>query len=81
MCSNADVWLCLGFSEHATDQIMPDWLVAPICFVVLFGFVGFALRQGTKVKPDRNNRIFGPDGSSGSDSSNGGSGSGGGHSF
>ena len=39
---------------------MPTWLVPLICVVVLFGFIGFALHQGTKVKPDRNNSNFGP---------------------
>ena len=34
---------------------MPDWLIPLICFVGLVAFIGFAFRQGTKVKPDRNN--------------------------
>jgi hypothetical protein len=34
---------------------MPDWLVPLICFVALVGFIGFAFRQGTRVKPDRDN--------------------------
>jgi hypothetical protein len=37
-----------------------DWILAPICVVVLVGFIGYALRQGTKVHPDRNNSNFGP---------------------
>jgi hypothetical protein len=58
------------------DQIMPDWIVAPVCLVVLVGFIGYALRQGTKVTPDRNNRNYGPNhdglgGDSGSDSGGG----------
>jgi hypothetical protein len=58
------------------DQIMPDWIVAPVCLVVLVGFIGYALRQGTKVTPDRNNSNFGPGhdglgGDSGSDSGGG----------
>jgi hypothetical protein len=39
---------------------VPDWLLPLICFVGLAGFIGFAFRQGTKVKPDRDNRNFGP---------------------
>ncbi len=39
---------------------MPDWILAPICLVILFGFIGYALRQGTRVHPDRNNSNFGP---------------------
>ncbi|QOZ47207.1 hypothetical protein XH89_29770 [Bradyrhizobium sp. CCBAU 53340] len=35
---------------------MPDWLLAPICLIVLVGFLWFAFRQGLKVKPDRENR-------------------------
>ena len=35
---------------------MPNWLLPLICFVGLAGFIGFAFRQGTKVKPDRDNR-------------------------
>lgn len=35
---------------------MPDWLLAPICLIVLVGFIRFAFRQGLKVKPDRENR-------------------------
>jgi hypothetical protein len=35
---------------------MPDWLLSLICFVGLAAFIGFAFRQGTKVKPDRDNR-------------------------
>jgi hypothetical protein len=29
---------------------MPDWLLPLICFVGLAAFIGFAFRQGTKVK-------------------------------
>jgi hypothetical protein len=35
---------------------MPNWLVPAICGIVLVGFIGFAFRQGNKVKPDRDNR-------------------------
>ena len=61
---------------------MPDWILAPICVVVLVGFIGYAFRQGTKVTPDRSNSNFGPS-FSGSDgnSGDGGSADGGGHSF
>jgi hypothetical protein len=62
---------------RTAEQIMPDWILAPICLVILFGFIGYALRQGTKVHPDRNNSNFSP-----SDISGGAGGSdGGGHSF
>jgi hypothetical protein len=56
---------------------MPDWILAPLCLVFLLGFIGYALRQGTKVSADRTNN-------GGSDlpgiGSDGGS-DGGGHSF
>jgi hypothetical protein len=35
---------------------MPDWVLAPICLIVLGGFIGFAFKQGLKVKPDKENR-------------------------
>ena len=57
---------------------MPDWILAPLCIVVLFGFIAYALRQGTKVKPDSSNSNFGPS-FTGSDG-DGGSSDGGGHS-
>jgi hypothetical protein len=61
---------------------MSDWILAPICVVVLVGFIGYAFRQGTKVTPDRNNSNFDPSfpGSDGN-SGDGGSADGGGHSF
>jgi hypothetical protein len=34
---------------------MPNWLLALIYLAVLVGFIGYALYQGTKVSPDRNN--------------------------
>jgi hypothetical protein len=49
---------------------MPNWIGPLLALVVLVGFIGFAIRQGTKVSPDRNNTNFGPnlnDGQSGSD--------------
>lgn len=35
---------------------MPDWLLALLCLIVLVGVIGFAFRQGLKVKPDRESR-------------------------
>jgi hypothetical protein len=32
----------------------PHWLIGLVIFVVIGGFIGFAFRQGEKVKPDRN---------------------------
>ena len=34
---------------------MPNWMVPLLTFIVLAGFIGFAFRRGTKVKPDRDN--------------------------
>jgi hypothetical protein len=60
---------------------VPDWILAPICVVVLVGFIGYAFRQGTKVTPDHNNSNFGPS-FPGSDGNSGDGGSdAGGHSF
>jgi len=61
------------------DQIMPDWILAPVCVIVLVGFIGYAFRQGMKVKPDRSNSDVGPGvtGSSDDGASHGGDG----HSF
>jgi hypothetical protein len=42
------------------DKNMPNWLVPLVCLIALVGFIGFAFRQGTKVRPDRNNTNFGP---------------------
>jgi len=55
---------------------MPDWILAPICLVILVGFIAYALRQGTKVTPDRSNSNFGPGftGSSDDGASHGGDG-------
>lgn len=39
---------------------MSDWLLAPICLVILLGFIGYAYYQGMRVSPDRNNSDFGP---------------------
>ncbi len=60
---------------------MPDWILGPLCTILLLGFIFYAFRQGTKVKPDRNNSNFGPS-FTGSDGDAGGSSSdGGGHSL
>jgi hypothetical protein len=33
---------------------LPNWLVPLLALIVLVGFIGFAFRQGTKVKPSGN---------------------------
>lgn len=60
---------------------MPDWILGPLCAILLLSFIFYALRQGTKVTPDHSNSNFGPT-FSGSDgnSGDGGSADGGGHS-
>jgi hypothetical protein len=53
---------------------MPNWVGPLLALIVLVGFIGFAIRQGTKVPPDRNNSNFGPtnnDGQAGSDGHSG----------
>ena len=61
---------------------MPDWILAPLCAVLLLGFIFYAFRQGMKVHPDRNNRNFGPTtNESYSGSPDGESGDGGSHSL
>jgi len=37
------------------DQIMPNWLLPLLALVAIVGFIAFAFRQGTKVKPDKSN--------------------------
>jgi hypothetical protein len=34
---------------------MPNWLLPLLAFCTIAGFIGFAFRQGMKVKPDKNN--------------------------
>jgi hypothetical protein len=34
---------------------MPHWLGPLLALCALVGFIGFAFRQGTKVKPDKDN--------------------------
>lgn len=36
-------------------MVVPHWLTASAAFVLLLAFIGFALRQGLKVKPDKDN--------------------------
>jgi hypothetical protein len=38
---------------------MPDWILGPICAVLLVSFIFYAFRQGMKVKPDRNDSNVG----------------------
>jgi hypothetical protein len=58
-------------------MIMPNWLGPLLALCALVGFLGFAFRQGTKVKPDgdgnRDNSIGGYSGYSGGDGSHHGS--------
>jgi hypothetical protein len=60
---------------------MPDWILAPVCVVLLLGFIFYAFRQGMKVKPDRNNGNFGPSANDAGYGSSGGESDAGGHSF
>jgi hypothetical protein len=60
---------------------MPDWILAPLCLVLLIGFISYAFRQGMKVKPDRNNRNFGPSANDGWYGSSGGGSDSDGHPF
>jgi hypothetical protein len=34
---------------------MPNWIGPLLALAALTGFIGFAFRQGTKVKPDQDN--------------------------
>jgi hypothetical protein len=36
-------------------MIMPNWVGPLLVLCALAGFIGFAFRQGTKVKPDKDN--------------------------
>jgi hypothetical protein len=40
---------------------MPDWILGLIGLAALTGFIGYAFYQGTKVRPDPNNRNVGPE--------------------
>jgi hypothetical protein len=52
---------------------MPHWLLPLLAGSLLIGFIVFALRQGTKVHPDRNNADnWTYTGGGGSDGSHGG---------
>ena len=43
---------------------MPDWLLPLLALIAIVGFIGFAFRQGTKVRPsgDANEAWTGGDG-------------------
>jgi hypothetical protein len=43
---------------------LPNWFVPLLALIALVGFIGFAFRQGTKVKPsrDRHDAWTGSDG-------------------
>jgi len=41
------------FLHPFADWIMPDWILGPVCVVLLVGFIFYAFRQGTKIAPDR----------------------------
>jgi hypothetical protein len=56
---------------------MPNWVVPLLALCALVGFIGFAFRQGTKVRPDKDNNPdnwSGPTGGGGGDGSDHGSG-------
>ena len=46
---------------------MPNWLGPLLALCILMGFIGFAFRQGTKVKPDSENNPENWMGASGGD--------------
>ena len=53
---------------------MPNWVGPLLVLIAFIGFIGFALRQGTKVSPDRmDNGGSDLPGIGGGDSSDGGS--------
>jgi hypothetical protein len=35
--------------------MFPNWIEPLFALIALVGFIGFAFRQGTKVKPDKDN--------------------------
>jgi hypothetical protein len=39
---------------------MPDWILGPVCAVLVVGFIFYAFRQGFSVKPDRSKGGSGP---------------------
>jgi hypothetical protein len=52
---------------------MPNWLGPLLVLCGLAGFIGFALRQGTRVTPDKDNSQIGSSSYIGSDGSHHGS--------
>jgi hypothetical protein len=48
---------------------MPNWFFPLLALIALAGFIGFAFRQGMKVKPDRDNPDNWPSSGGGSDGS------------
>ena len=44
------------FGPQKEEQLMPSWLLPALSLIVIVGFIGFAFRQGLKVKPDKDNR-------------------------
>jgi hypothetical protein len=64
-----------GAIERKTKRrtIMPNWLGPLLALSALVGFIGFAFRQGTKVKPDKDGNPDNSVGGGGGDVSHGGS--------
>jgi hypothetical protein len=71
----------LPLTHRTEEQIVPDWILAPVCLVVLVGFIGYAFRQGMKVSPDRTSNAGSTENDYPDSSSGHGSNEGGGHSF
>ena len=53
---------------------MPDWLGPLLALCVLGGFIAFAFRQGTKVKPNKDGNPDNSVGGGGGDALHGGDG-------
>jgi hypothetical protein len=54
--------------------IVPNWLGPLLALCALAGFIAFAFRQGTKVKPDKDGNPDNSVGGGGGDASHGGDG-------